>query len=78
MISVVIILERIQIARRRNVPLKVSVLLDNPIARTTSDHIPEGMGFDILPATPDQATDFMSSKLVRWSRVAAHAGIKAE
>jgi tripartite-type tricarboxylate transporter receptor subunit TctC len=38
----------------------------------------EGMGFDILPATPDQATDFMRSELVRWSRVAAHAGIKAE
>jgi tripartite-type tricarboxylate transporter receptor subunit TctC len=38
----------------------------------------EGMGFDIVPATPDQATDFMRSELVRWSRVAAHAGIKAE
>lgn len=38
----------------------------------------EGMGFDIVYATPDQATDFMRSELVRWSRVAAHAGIKAE
>lgn len=38
----------------------------------------EGMGFDIVYATSDQATDFMRSELVRWSRVAAHAGIKAE
>ena len=38
----------------------------------------EGMGFDILPSTPDQATDFMRAELVRWARVAAHAGIKAE
>lgn len=38
----------------------------------------EGMGFDVLLTTPDQATDFMRSELVRWSRVAAHAGIKAE
>jgi tripartite-type tricarboxylate transporter receptor subunit TctC len=38
----------------------------------------EGMGFDILFVTPDQATDFMRSELVRWARVAAHAGIKAE
>jgi tripartite-type tricarboxylate transporter receptor subunit TctC len=38
----------------------------------------EGMGFDIVYTTPDQATDFMRSELVRWSRVAAHAGIKAE
>lgn len=38
----------------------------------------EGMGFDVLLATPDQATDFMRSELVRWARVAAHAGIKAE
>ena len=38
----------------------------------------EGMGFDIIYATPDQATDFMRSELVRWARVAAHAGIKAE
>lgn len=38
----------------------------------------EGMGFDILQATPDQATDFMRAELVRWARVAAHAGIKAE
>jgi len=38
----------------------------------------EGMGFDILNTTPDQATDFMRSELVRWARVTAHAGIKAE
>lgn len=38
----------------------------------------EGMGFDILQATPDQATDFMRAELVRWARVAAHAGIRAE
>ena len=38
----------------------------------------EGMGFDFVFLTPDQGTDFMRSELVRWSRVAAHAGIKAE
>ncbi|MBY4599349.1 tripartite tricarboxylate transporter substrate binding protein [Ottowia caeni] len=38
----------------------------------------ESMGFDIIYATPEQATDFMRSELVRWTRVAAHAGIKAE
>ena len=38
----------------------------------------ESMGFDIIYAAPDQATDFMRSELVRWTRVAAHAGIKAE
>jgi tripartite-type tricarboxylate transporter receptor subunit TctC len=38
----------------------------------------EGMGFDIVPASPDEATDFMRSELVRWARVAAYAGIKAE
>jgi tripartite-type tricarboxylate transporter receptor subunit TctC len=38
----------------------------------------EGMGFDIVAATPDEATDFMRSELVRWARVAAYAGIKAE
>ena len=38
----------------------------------------EAMGFDIVAATPDQATDFMRAELVRWSRVTAHAGIKAE
>ena len=38
----------------------------------------EGMGFDIVLTTQDQATDFMRSELVRWARVAAHAGIKAE
>jgi tripartite-type tricarboxylate transporter receptor subunit TctC len=38
----------------------------------------EGMGFDLLFATPDQETDFMRAELVRWARVAAYAGIKAE
>lgn len=38
----------------------------------------EGMGFDILNVGPDEAMDFMRSELVRWARVAAHAGIKAE
>lgn len=38
----------------------------------------EGMGFDFVFLNPEQATDFMRSELVRWSRVAAHAGIKAE
>ncbi len=38
----------------------------------------EGMGFDILQTTPEQATDFMRAELVRWARVAAYAGIKAE
>lgn len=38
----------------------------------------EGMGFDFVFLNPDQATDFMRSELVRWSRVTAHAGIKAE
>lgn len=38
----------------------------------------EGMGFDIVEATPQQATEFMRSELARWSRVAAQAGIKAE
>ena len=38
----------------------------------------EGMGFDIIYATPEEATDFMRSELVRWTRVTAHAGIKAE
>ncbi|MFN7713386.1 MAG: Bug family tripartite tricarboxylate transporter substrate binding protein [Curvibacter sp.] len=38
----------------------------------------EGMGFDFVFLNPDQATDFMRSELVRWARVAAHAGIKSE
>jgi tripartite-type tricarboxylate transporter receptor subunit TctC len=38
----------------------------------------EGMGFDLLFATPDQEADFMRAELVRWARVAANAGIKAE
>ena len=38
----------------------------------------EGMGFDLIFATPEQETDFMRAELVRWARVAAYAGIKAE
>lgn len=38
----------------------------------------EGMGFDLLFATPEQEADFMRAELVRWARVAAYAGIKAE
>ncbi len=38
----------------------------------------EGMGFDIVDKTPQQATEFMRSELTRWTRVAAQAGIKAE
>jgi tripartite-type tricarboxylate transporter receptor subunit TctC len=33
---------------------------------------------DLLFATPDQEADFMRAELVRWARVAANAGIKAE
>ncbi len=38
----------------------------------------EQLGFDAFFNTPDQAQDFMRSELVRWARVAAYAGIKAE
>jgi tripartite-type tricarboxylate transporter receptor subunit TctC len=36
------------------------------------------LGFDAFFTTPEQGTDFMRSELVRWARVAAYAGIKAE
>jgi tripartite-type tricarboxylate transporter receptor subunit TctC len=38
----------------------------------------EELGFDGLSTTPDQATDFMRAEMVRWARVTAYAGIKAE
>jgi tripartite-type tricarboxylate transporter receptor subunit TctC len=38
----------------------------------------EDLGFDGLSTTPDQATDFMRAEMVRWARVTAYAGIKAE
>ena len=38
----------------------------------------ENMGFDIVEASQQQATDFMRSELGRWTRVATQAGIKAE
>jgi tripartite-type tricarboxylate transporter receptor subunit TctC len=36
------------------------------------------LGFQPFFTTPEVATDFMRSELVRWARVAAYAGIKAE
>ncbi len=36
------------------------------------------LGFQPFFATPEATTDFMRSELVRWARVAAYAGIKAE
>ena len=36
------------------------------------------LGFDAFFTTPEEGTDFMRSELVRWARVAAYAGIKAE
>lgn len=36
------------------------------------------LGFDSFFTTPEQGQDFMRSELVRWARVAAYAGIKAE
>lgn len=38
----------------------------------------EKLGFDPFFTTPEEGTDFMRAELVRWARVAAHAGIKAE
>lgn len=38
----------------------------------------EQLGFDAFFTTPEQGQDFMRSELVRWARVAAYAGIKAE
>jgi tripartite-type tricarboxylate transporter receptor subunit TctC len=36
------------------------------------------LGFEPFFATPEATTDFMRAELVRWTRVAAYAGIKAE
>ncbi len=36
------------------------------------------LGFEPFFASPEATTDFMRSELVRWARVAAYAGIKAE
>lgn len=36
------------------------------------------LGFEPIFNTPDAATDFLRAELVRWARVAAYAGIKAE
>lgn len=36
------------------------------------------LGFDSFFTTPEQGQDFMRSELVRWARVSAYAGIKAE
>ncbi len=36
------------------------------------------LGFQPFFTTPEAATDFMRAELVRWARVAAYAGIKAE
>lgn len=38
----------------------------------------EKLGFDSFFTSSEEATDFMRSELVRWARVAAYAGIKAE
>lgn len=36
------------------------------------------LGFDAFFTTPEEGQDFMRAELVRWARVAAYAGIKAE
>ena len=36
------------------------------------------LGFEAFFTTPEGGTDFMRAELVRWARVAAYAGIKAE
>lgn len=36
------------------------------------------LGFDSFFTTPEQGQDFMRGELVKWARVAAYAGIKAE
>jgi len=38
----------------------------------------EQLGFDAFFTTPEEGQDFMRAELVRWARVAAYAGIKAE
>jgi tripartite-type tricarboxylate transporter receptor subunit TctC len=38
----------------------------------------DSLGFESFFTTSEEATDFMRSEIVRWARVAAYAGIKAE
>jgi tripartite-type tricarboxylate transporter receptor subunit TctC len=38
----------------------------------------EKLGFEPFFTTSEDGTDFMRAELVRWARVAAYAGIKAE
>jgi len=38
----------------------------------------EKLGFEPFFTSPEEGTDFMRAELVRWARVAAYAGIKAE
>jgi hypothetical protein len=38
----------------------------------------EKLGFDTFFTSSEEGTDFMRAELVRWARVAAYAGIKAE
>jgi tripartite-type tricarboxylate transporter receptor subunit TctC len=38
----------------------------------------EKLGFEPFFTTPEEGADFMRAELVRWARVAAYAGIKAE
>jgi tripartite-type tricarboxylate transporter receptor subunit TctC len=38
----------------------------------------EKLGFEPFFTSPEDGTDFMRAELVRWARVAAYAGIKAE
>jgi hypothetical protein len=38
----------------------------------------EKLGFEPFFTSADEGTDFMRAELVRWARVAAYAGIKAE
>jgi tripartite-type tricarboxylate transporter receptor subunit TctC len=36
------------------------------------------LGFEAFFTTPEEGTDFMRAELVRWARVAAYAGIRAD
>ena len=36
------------------------------------------LGFESFFTSSEEATDFMRAEIVRWARVAAYAGIKAE
>jgi tripartite-type tricarboxylate transporter receptor subunit TctC len=38
----------------------------------------EKLGFEPFFTSAEDGTDFMRAELVRWARVAAYAGIKAE